>query len=109
MATGLQCYYSLSDNKDADLPQKRKLAPKLQAGDELLVQVCRENLKSKPPAVTSNLNFTGNYVVLTTENKSIGFSSKLSKEEKQQLGEWLKPFVSEPLWLYRPDKRPGSR
>ena len=58
------------------------------------MQVCRENLKSKPPAVTSNLNFTGNYVVLTTENKSIGFSSKLSKEEKQQLGEWLKPFVS---------------
>ena len=59
------------------------------------MQVCRENLKSKPPAVTSNLNFTGNYVVLTTENKSIGFSSKLSKEEKQQLGEWLKPFVSD--------------
>ena len=90
---GLQCYYSLSDNKDP-IFLKKGSSPKLQAGDELLVQVCRENLKSKPPAVTSNLNFTGNYVVLTTENKSIGFSSKLSKEEKQQLGEWLKPFVS---------------
>ena len=91
---GLQCYYSLSDNKDP-IFLKKGSSPKLQAGDELLVQVCRENLKSKPPAVTSNLNFTGNYVVLTTENKSIGFSSKLSKEEKQQLGEWLKPFVSD--------------
>ena len=90
---GLQCYYSLSDNKDP-IFLKKGSSPKLQAGDELLVQVCRENLKSKPPAVTSNLNLTGNYVVLTTENKSIGFSSKLSKEEKQQLGEWLKPFVS---------------
>ncbi|MFQ9393569.1 MAG: hypothetical protein ACLR2E_04495 [Lachnospiraceae bacterium] len=75
---------------------------------ELLVQVCRENLKSKPPAVTSNLNFTGNYVVLTTENKSIGFSSKLSKEEKQQL-RVAEALCQQPLWLYRPDKRPGSR
>ena len=34
-------------------------------------------------------------MVLTTENKASVFSSKLSKEEKQQLGEWLKPFISD--------------
>ena len=106
---GLQCYYSLSDNKDPIFLKKGEAPRSFRRGDELLVQVCRENLKSEPPAVTSNRNFTGNYVVLTTENKSIGFSSKLSKEEKQQLGEWLKPFAQRPLWLYRPDKRPGSR
>ena len=94
IGNGMQCYYSLSDNK-APIFLKKGNSSQLQAGDELLVQVCRENLKSKPPAVTSNLNFTGNYVVLTTENKSTGFSSKLSKEEKQRLGEWLQPFVSE--------------
>ena len=62
---GIQCYYSLSDNKDP-IYIKKGSSKDMQAGDELLVQVCRENLKSKPPAVSSNLNFTGNYLVLTT-------------------------------------------
>lgn len=65
----------------------------MQAGDELLVQVCRENLKSKPPAVSSNLNFTGNYLVLTTGNKSTGMSSKLTQEEKKRLKEYLAPYL----------------
>ena len=34
---GLQCYYSLSDNKDP-IFLKKGSSPKLQAGDELLVQ-----------------------------------------------------------------------
>ncbi|MFQ9151875.1 MAG: ribonuclease E/G [Blautia sp.] len=59
------------------------------------MQVCRENLKSKPPAVTSNLNFTGNYVVLTTENKSTGFLPSFPKKKNSGWGEWLQPFVSE--------------
>lgn len=91
---GIQCYYSLSDNKDPIFIKKGN-SRHLQIGDELLVQVCRENLKSKPPAVTSNLNFTGNYVVLTTENRTIGFSAKLSKEEKRRLGEWMAPYADE--------------
>lgn len=91
---GIQCYYSLSDNKEPIFIKKGK-SKELQAGDELLVQVCREHLKSKPPAVTSNLNFTGNYVVLTTENKSIGFSAKLSREEKERLKGYIMPYVDE--------------
>jgi len=91
---GIQCYYSLSDNK-APIYIKKGSSVNMQAGDEVVVQVCRENLKSKPPAVTSNINFTGNYVVLTTENKTIGFSSKLSKEEKQRLQSWLTPYIDE--------------
>lgn len=91
---GIQCYYSLSDNKDP-IYIKKGSSKNIQAGDELLVQVCRENLKSKPPAVTANLNFTGNYLVLTTENKTLGFSSKLSREEKQRLGACLSPYADE--------------
>jgi len=60
---GIQCYYSLSDNK-APIYIKKGSSVNMQAGDEVVVQVCRENLKSKPPAVTSNINFTGNYVPL---------------------------------------------
>lgn len=89
---GIQCYYSLSDNKDP-IYIKKGSSKDMQAGDELLVQVCRENLKSKPPAVSSNLNFTGNYLVLTTGNKSTGMSSKLTQEEKIRLKEYLAPYL----------------
>lgn len=89
---GIQCYYSLSDNKDP-IYIKKGSSQDIQAGDELLVQVCRENLKSKPPAVSSNLNFTGNYLVLTTGNKSTGMSSKLTQEEKNRLKEYLTPYL----------------
>ncbi|MDY3918142.1 MAG: ribonuclease E/G [Candidatus Limivivens sp.] len=91
---GIQCYYSLSDNK-TPIYTKKGNSKKMVPGDELLVQVCRENLKSKPPAVTSNLNFTGNYVVLTTENRNIGLSAKLTSEEKKLLRTWIAPFEDE--------------
>ena len=89
---GIQCYYSISDNKEP-LYTKKGNHSKIAVGDELLVQVCREHLKSKPPAVTSNLNFTGNYVVLTTGNRSIGMSGKLSSDEKRTLRGWIEPYI----------------
>ena len=42
-----------------------KSARKLKAGDELLVQVSRDALKTKDPSVTCCLNFPGTYMVLT--------------------------------------------
>ena len=46
-------------------------------------------MKGKLPALTTNLNFSGKYLVLTTGNRKIGFSSKLSKEESSLLNKWL--------------------
>ena len=37
--------------------------------------------EGKLPALTTNLNFPGKYLVLTTGNRKIGFSGKLTKEE----------------------------
>lgn len=50
-----------------------------------MVQIEREAVKTKVPTVTSNLNFTGKYMVLTTENKRLGISSKLGKKKQEQL------------------------
>ena len=50
---------------------------KLKAGDELLVQVSRDALKTKDPAVTCCLNFPGTYMVLTVGKPQIGFSAKI--------------------------------
>lgn len=79
------CYYSMDEYKQPLFTKKISQKKPLVEGEELVVQVSREALKTKDPAVTTNLNFTGKYAVLTTENQSIGISSKLSKTQRERL------------------------
>lgn len=79
------CYYSMEEYKNPLFTKKISQKKPLVEGEELVVQVSREALKTKDPAVTTNLNFTGKYAVLTTENQQIGVSSKLPKTERERL------------------------
>lgn len=84
IGNGITCYYSMEDYKHPLFTKKIGKKP-LCMGDELVVQVTKEAVKTKFPVVTTNLNFTGKYLVLTTENTSISVSSKLPKDKKAQL------------------------
>lgn len=44
------------------------------------MQIIKEPIKTKEAVVTTNLSFTGKYIVLTTENRSIGISKKIDAE-----------------------------
>ena len=79
------CYYSMDDYKNPLFTKKVSVKKPLVEGEELVVQVTQEALKTKEPAVTTNLNFTGKYAVLTTENQRIGISAKLSKTDRERL------------------------
>ena len=68
---------------------KKIPSKKLVQGDELLVQVTRESVKTKAPTVSANLNVTGRYLVLTSGDHRLGFSSKLTKLEKEHYREVL--------------------
>lgn len=57
----------------------------LSQGDELLVQVEKEPVKTKDAVLTTNLTFSGTYGVLSTECRKTGFSNKLSKKQKEFL------------------------
>lgn len=88
---GQMSYYSLSDNKvhHFAVPQERK---ELREGDEILVQVARDAVKTKDPVVTANLSFTGHLCVLTAGKNQISFSSKIrSQEWKDQMKALLEP------------------
>ena len=98
---GKRCYYSLAEAQRAVFSAGRKGNGPLRPGDELLVQVSRDAMKGKLPALTSNLNFTGRYLVLTTGDKKFGLSSKLAMEDRHRLSGWLKEEVE------RPDKEFG--
>lgn len=92
IANGQLCYYALNDN-DTPIFTTPKKKNTLVAGDELLVQVSREAVKTKAPTVTANLNFAGKYLVLTSGKHHLGLSSKLSPEDKQRLRTIAEPFL----------------
>lgn len=84
IAPGVPCYYSLEELKNP-IYVKKINSPRLVQGDELLVQVVKESMKTKPPRVTTNLNFSGKYLALTTGNRTLGVSKKLDKDTQARL------------------------
>ncbi len=88
---GINCYYDLSQAPHAFFTHKMGKKP-LCIGDELLVQVSREAVKTKAPTVSSNISLTGRYAVLTSGNTRIGVSAKLPRAlretYKERLQEW---------------------
>lgn len=69
-------YYSLVDNPQPLFADGS--SGKLKAGDEIIVQVEKDAVRSKDPVLSSNLNFTGQYAVLTAAKQQIGFSGKIA-------------------------------
>lgn len=94
IAPGFSCYYPLEHQISPVFV--RKTSPKqLVQNDEILVQVQKESVKTKAPAVSSNLTLTGRYVVLTTENTRIGVSGKFDKQTRAYYKELISNHVSE--------------
>lgn len=94
IADGIMCYYSLDDKAEPVFTNSKKDSV-MKIGDEVIVQVSKEGMKTKLPSVTSNLNFTGRYLVLTSQRKELGFSGKLNKEEKKRIREFLEGSMPE--------------
>lgn len=90
IADGRMCYYSLEENcypilagSEFNREDRKLRTVKLRVGDELLVQVTKEDVKTKAPVVSSNINFTGKYAALTYGKLTCGVSSKISEEKER--------------------------
>ncbi len=90
IADGRMCYYSMSENRCPIMvnggsdPPGRTGEITVKTGDELIVQVIKEDIKTKAPVVTSNINLTGKYVALTYGKTTLGVSSKIEDEKERQ-------------------------
>ena len=90
IADGRMCYYSMSENRCPIMvnggsgPSDRTGEITVKTGDELIVQVIKEDIKTKAPVVTSNINLTGKYVALTYGKTTLGVSSKIEDEKERQ-------------------------
>lgn len=90
ISKGLLCYLSLSDIKSPILTNGRTWDGKLRIGDELLVQVERDALKTKQPALTTKITLTGTYMIITNKKgEKAGISNKLSVKKKAEIREFL--------------------
>ena len=70
------CYLALGDAVSPIFANPKK-NNKINVGDTIVVQVSKEDVKTKAPVVTTNINFTGKYVVLTHGKPGIGISGKI--------------------------------
>lgn len=83
---GLTGYLPLSEQTEAVRKIKgRESDAALRPGDELLVQVAKEAIKQKQLRLTTNLSFSGKYLVLTTGKRTLNFSKRLYPEDKTRL------------------------
>ncbi|MBD5460645.1 MAG: ribonuclease E/G [Lachnospiraceae bacterium] len=91
IAGGVLCYLPFSELEYPVFTNRRapemgkKFDGRLRIGDELLVQVVRDALKTKQPALTTKLSFAGHYLVLAVGNEHLGLSSKLPAQQKRQI------------------------
>ena len=92
------CYYDLKKHYNPIFTHKIGNKPLCEA-EQLLVQIEKEAVKSKAPTITTNLNFTGHYVVLTSGNTKISVSSKIQDANRKRLQMLLKQHASEDYGL----------
>ena len=78
---GCMCYCSMKE-KASYLFGPHANNDRLCMGDYVLVQVERENLKTKQPSVTGKLQLTGKYLVLVHGMKGVRISNKIKRKEE---------------------------
>lgn len=72
--------------REPDIPKTGSIQELLQPGRELLVQIAKEPISSKGPRLTTEITFTGRFMVLIPFGDKISISQKIkSTEEKIRL------------------------
>lgn len=72
--------------KEPDIPKDGTIQDLLEPGKKLLVQIAKEPISSKGPRLTTELSFTGRFMVLIPFGNKISISQKIrSTEEKIRL------------------------
>ncbi len=91
---GMKGYYPFENNKK-HIFLNRKNTDKVCQGDLLLVQAERDALKTKPPMLSSNIEFTGKYVALKRNGSGVNISTRLSDVKlRKAVKDALDPFSS---------------
>lgn len=95
----LSCYLDITA-AGKPLFVKRQSEKKISIGDELIVQVIKEEVKTKAPVVSTNFSLTGKYVVLIHGGEGIQISKKIpQKAVRNTIKEILDSYTGESYGL----------
>ncbi len=79
IGTGTNAYLPLADLGEHTVFTKKNGKKQIVPGDELLVQISKEPIKTKPAAVTTKLSISGKHVAVAADGKgAVHFSKKIS-------------------------------
>lgn len=94
-APGQVCFLSLKESNHPIFCSGEK-KEKIQIGDEIIVQIQKEDAKRKAPLGITDFSLTGKYAVLLHGSFGIFISSKIEKpEQKKALRKLAKPYLEE--------------
>ena len=82
-------YLELKGIDPAQVVLNRANPKQLAQGDELLIQIVKEPLKTKDAVASTNLTLSGTYSVVSSQRKTLNFSGKLNREFTKQLRVFL--------------------
>lgn len=99
ISENISCYLDMSTGVEP-LFIKKQSPKKLSIGDELIVQITKEEVKTKAPVASSSFSLTGKYVVLVHGSSGIQISKKISqKAVRNEIKAILEPFTKETCGL----------
>lgn len=88
----------LSFKNAAPVFVNRKNTEKICEGDNLIVQVAKDKIKTKDAVLTANFELPGRFAVITHGKSGISFSSKIRDEHyKRTLSDKLQTFLTEKI------------
>lgn len=83
IAGGINGYYKIGDHKNPVF-LNNKVNQKLVPGDEMLVQVVKEQMKTKAPVLSSDISLSGRCVVLKSGRNVSAVSNKITDEKRRR-------------------------
>lgn len=89
------CYLPLEDVQAPLYVKKQSELKVLSIGDEIVVQVIKDAIKTKEPVVSTKVTLAGKYSILTTQNTSLGVSKKIKDIDHLQMSELLCTHIGE--------------
>ena len=99
IGNGIIGYYSLSENP-RHWYGNGTWGTRLRVGDEIIVQVSKDAIKTKAPVLTGTFAFTGKLTVLTVGKSGISFSNKITDRKwKDSMKKNLQEQVREEVGL----------
>ena len=85
------CFRNLAPGRDGAGADKsrRRIKDILKSGDEVLVQIIKEQFTNKPPTLSTFYSLPGRYLVLLPGSEDAGISRKIEGEDRVRLREMI--------------------